>query len=337
MDKLPFPKSRPAVRAAVLLTIIGFLLYYSIGFPLFLKIYEDQFQLVPYVNKVSPSQCEGLEVKLQIPKTVFSNGVQYVYLNVKNTSNNDYRNITLQFVVDNQDTQKQPILLPRFFEKNISAEVLNIGALPPGFSATGRLLISLQGEFTLDEARIKISCERAVAPGQNDQGTEVSSQVDLQSSELTPAGNIIILKDNLSSLLHSVLENVLLPPWSNGLIPTLVIFFCWMFEPDEKDSLGGTEKILEKDNRKNFWGSFLAVFTKSFIWNIIFWIVLYLAVRYVWIDWAIVAIGVIIVIIGIIVILQRRVADFSHVLIGKCRQLGHIGYDFTRNILKKKN
>ncbi|MBL0344122.1 hypothetical protein [Candidatus Villigracilis affinis] len=93
LESLPFPKSRPGVLAAVALTIFFFILYYGIGFSLLLKIYDNQFQNVPFVE----GSCDGLDTHVRIPKWVYSNGVQWVYVSIENHSGVEMKNITVQF------------------------------------------------------------------------------------------------------------------------------------------------------------------------------------------------------------------------------------------------
>ncbi|MBL0344121.1 hypothetical protein [Candidatus Villigracilis affinis] len=102
-------------------------------------------------------------------------------------------------------------LLPAFFEDNLFNDFISVESLQSGVTLSGRLLIPTREGFKLNDTKLKISCGSA-------------------SGFKRPAPAIKIVSNQLGAFLHSTLENVLLPPWSNGIIPAFVILSCWLFE-----------------------------------------------------------------------------------------------------------
>jgi hypothetical protein len=246
LDGLPFPKTRSGVLAAVVLTILLFVAYYWFGFSQLLKVYENHFQNVPYVE----GGCSGLSTHIRIPKWVYSNGVQWVYISVENRSGYEVRDIVVQFFAPMGKSREGLFLLPSFFDENLFNDFISIESLQNGVTLSGRLLIPTRDGFKLNDTQLKITCNG-------------------ESGFKRPSPAIQIRRSQLGAFLHSTLENVLLPPWSNGIIPAFIILSCWLFE----------DKNIKDDHNMVQASEILAIILKGLAFNSALWIIFGLGVQ----------------------------------------------------------
>lgn len=283
---MPVPKSRAGVLAAVLLSVFFFLTYYAFGFSWLLRVYENQFEKINY-NK---GACLGVDVLVRAPKSVYSDGRQFVYVSAINKSPHEFRDVAVQFLVTKEN--RNFLLLPSFFAENVFDDVVEVKSLPPGFEVTGRLLLLTKGKFNLDDAKLKISCNQVLPPiATGTPPPQAQPRYAFDAGYKTPSGNSPIKSVFLEPFLHSVLENVLLPPWSNGVIPALVVLSCWLFEREkpkkdktdaEKNQPTEGDTATPKPKAEDEKSSFYRILASGFGLNVFTWFIFYIAVQSVW-------------------------------------------------------
>jgi len=209
-DLFPFPEKSEAKLALIVVILLGYLLYYFIGFSILLKIFRGQFNSV-LVTSDAGSLCPEVYVTAQVPKWLFQNGSQWVYVNVNNKSSQSM-DIDLLISFPTSKDFQNVFALPSFYKDNVVENKLAFGTVDAGSSKDGRiLLVTSDQNIYLDEIVFSLYC------GQYSD-SRISSVAG--SVEISPGG----------ALVHSILENILLPPWANGVIPFIALFSVYFVE-----------------------------------------------------------------------------------------------------------
>lgn len=259
MQALPVPKTRYGWLTAVVLILLTFLFYYLYGVNLLLAYYQEAF--LPLPLKPSDEQQISLQITLLKPRYASLSIPTFMYGRITNNSN---QSLCVSFIVvleqqsqsgsknpeqeskNNSNQETEFLLLPRYYtEGGIFSRRVNIESIAPYETVHWRLPMSVSsdiprfylGTMPADECDFsKIKVWKEVKPKNKDVSEEAGS----------------IKEDRKNSLSMVLLESILLPPWSNGVIPVVVMLVCYFVEgwtgKEEKD-----KNFLEKE----FWLIFL--------------------------------------------------------------------------------
>lgn len=216
MIELPIPKSRHGWLAAAFLTVVCFLAYYLWLHPLLLTFYVQQ--LYPRQNSVEsdvPSAIADLQVQVGIPKYLSTSTLRWIFVRIKNTSEVEPRRARLEVAMKPEDTFM--ILPPRSLEGQFYESAIMFETIEPLATVSGRIPI------LVNRTNDRKNDDRSV-----------NFQLNGQAVKFTPVIPDLEVNER-RALVHSLVENLLLPPWSNGLVPLVVLVACfWVDARDEK-------------------------------------------------------------------------------------------------------
>ncbi len=212
MNDLPVPKIRASWVSAVILTCISFLVYYLFFFDRILESYQKQF-----FNETVTLEDENvnLEITAHIPRYVYSSNAVWAYIDVRNLGQTSLSNVNIYLNTDVTD-RSYTYMLPEIYEDE--DDIYNTGI---------EFKTIQQSEITSGRLRF-LSQSQAI----NIKGVIVtvgeSDPVSLNFGAIQP------IRWNSWALKHSFFENILLPPWSNGLIFALSLFSAYLVHKKEK-------------------------------------------------------------------------------------------------------
>jgi hypothetical protein len=217
---------------AILLVVFLFVLYYLIFFPWLNQVYLAQFwnTLSSCYSFDTEGECTvdnqgqaqgDLSLDFQIPKYVSDFVEREIVINIRNRSGKS-RSVTLVVAPETQEH-----LNVRIRQDAKEAEGVQSGSMtfdiPAYATASGKIWLKAE------------ECTRAggrASPGVL--GQSVPLRFYLQGHELTlqpkPDWPYVV---PWKTLLHSFIKVILLPPWSNGLLPALAIAWAWYLEQAE--------------------------------------------------------------------------------------------------------
>ena len=221
---LPIPKTRSGILTAVLLALTLLWIYYtSIVSYLFNNwyvgergIYTDNLS----VNQTDP-QCNGIPIEIiaRVPKNTSQIIPGYIYLRVENRES---RPISVSISVTREWGDVIP--LPGVYVDNILPNKVFLEDLAPEEEAYMRFFLSLK---SIDDLTIHLT---------QDDGKHYACKLIC-----TEQHNCV--SDSVSGAIkRSTMEHILLPPWSNVIIPVLAFTLVYLLEEGDENK-GGIETV----------------------------------------------------------------------------------------------
>lgn len=265
--KLPFPDTRAGWFAGVLLTLTLFSWYYQSLYENIYYYYNQQYTNVEiqgfklrcdsilknsfedywdsgvasvisasvgtgndYDSKKMLEQCQDQmwSLKLRIPNFTYFATPGWIYGELKNEDTIKSQNATLVINYSGEIIS----LLPSMYKEDTFVRRIELGEILPGNTVFWRTKFG--SNIIGDEDECNAALRSAFWLN--------SKEVDMQSYT-----NLTCPKTDIEkAFLRSVTENLLLPPWSNTLIPAISLFLCALLEPGkkERDERPVTTKIM---------------------------------------------------------------------------------------------
>jgi len=244
MKNIPLPSTIRGWNVAIILILISFFLYYYFLFDKIITAYyhKDNF-------KRFTSTIENLEVTMLIPQSI---------------SRFDTRELQLT-VLAKETTEKNVII-------SIKTEQLSFCNERPTSSS-----ICYQGQGVLEFGSFVKGWQKSntiwivTAPRITDERFNLTFEISFcspsacESKPLNFSGKSEIPIDNSSVLISSLIGTLLLPPWSNGLIPSLALLIVSLNEHRIQPN--------QKDKQKNWFRQNTATFVFSILYLICFFII----------------------------------------------------------------
>ncbi len=244
MKNVPLPSTIRGWNVAIILILISFFLYYHFLFDKIITAYyhKDNF-------KTFTSTTENLEITVLIPQSI---------------SRFDTRELQLT-VLAKETTEKNVII-------SIKTELLSFCDERPTSSS-----ICYQGQGVLEFGSFVKGWQKSntiwivTAPRITDERFKLTFEISFcspsvcESKPLNFSGKSEIPIDNSSVLISSLIGTLLLPPWSNGLIPSLALLIVSLNEHRIQPN--------QKDKQKNWFRQNTATFVFSILYLICFFII----------------------------------------------------------------
>lgn len=259
---LPIPETRSGWLASLLLMVTLFVVYYQGIYQLNLDYYQSQYTRVSFPNflistcsssvqqsgvpsnfisadTLTPTSMSEIDIALtalplpsdeencktarwslmlKIPNYISYAAPGWIYFELKNEED-----VNGGVVAKGQDVMlginlsgEKLNLLPSMYEDDIFIRVVEQGNILPGMSLYGRIYFG--GNQIIDAKE----CDKAIKRAFYVNGVLIDTQVE---------GNLTCPQNDVTrSLSRSVVENILLPPWTNVLLPALSLLACYLFE-----------------------------------------------------------------------------------------------------------
>lgn len=197
MNGLPIPRSLYGWICAIMLLVFLFIGYYLYLFPELDTFYFEKPGGIPTLYSITTggSQCEPLEIKIHSPRQVASFGKRWVYITLRNTSNSTITVAASLVITPELKGWYMPFL---FGGSTSDAAAISFPSLQPYATAYGRIPLFVTGDITSAILHISVSVPEA---------KDCSIHIE------QPPKN-----DPRRFLVHSFIEQLLLPPWSNWLL-----------------------------------------------------------------------------------------------------------------------
>lgn len=232
----PLPSTRKGWVLAAVLLLFAFFLYYFFLYPDLERDYYRNFWHNPSSSggSFSGRSSGKVEVETYTPRYLASFVEQEMWLLVRNCST-----ATLEIEVRLTVPVHPPDVVVTWRGEQTSAEfgseTISLGEVPP--SATVRIgvwvkvrqiyvkPIGAAGDSAAGDRTVKFGVDvRSRQPGTQNDG-------DWPKFEPVHASGLLEAKvDAASALFQSFIKVILLPPWSNALLPALVLFIVWCCE-----------------------------------------------------------------------------------------------------------
>lgn len=229
MESFPIPKLRSSWTAALILTLIIFLLYYVFAFNRLLQLYRSQFDSIFFGQNQSQ-----LKVLAFIPRYYNSSESAWAYINVQNNSNDPIYDLEVYLIANSDEST---LLLPNLYNENVYSSGSTLTVIEPHSIATARIPFITQGDAIIN---------KVILIQKND---KTRKELERQS----PTEYIQPNKSPLRALQHSFLETILLPPWSNTFILALVVFSAYLVRNRKEEELNNEEPDEPKTLTPAWW------------------------------------------------------------------------------------
>lgn len=251
-----FPLSRNTLLAAVLLAVTLLVVYYQGVYRLFYDYYRNQYVEVRLLNfstqvcetsenalvltpatpyhpnltalpsstlEVAPREYsiveeEGQQDKdsvcrwsliMQIPKFVSYSAPGWIYLELRNEGNKPQ-----SAALDINLSGEKLSLLPSMYKDDVFIRALERKQIAPGATLYGRMYFGGNQIVDLEQ------CNLAIRDAFYLNGEVISTETE---------GNLKCPENHIKkSLYRYLIENILLPPWANTIIPVLSLFVCFI-------------------------------------------------------------------------------------------------------------
>lgn len=216
MNRITFIETRAGWVVALLLTGLAFYYYYfSDGYKKLYDYYKDSIYSVPYVA-LTPASFPDFRIKILIPYHISNLTQRWIFFTITNGGDNYYEDLVVwaELLKEDGEEHATPLLLPTYTTAEEFDNYLFIGNLAPHSSVTGR--IPLYARYEDEDKKV----EPHVWIG------AIQSNVSEELQFEFPAINV----KTPEAIKHTLVETLLLPPWSNGVIPAVVLLACWLVE-----------------------------------------------------------------------------------------------------------
>lgn len=231
MEWLPFPKTKQGWFAAICLIFGLFIFYYVILFGVLRTFYETALYTAMAGN-IDPLNCEDdsegtlkeMAVRISMPRHMAPFGTRWVFLTIYNNGQQSIENVRLWVRLQSENGREpERWNIPSLFGGiNLVNKSLEIEQIEPHSVASGRLPV-----YTTFDAKAEIWLSIF---------NECIAQVRVESPQIA-----INLPKYLA---HSLVENVLLPPWSNGVLVGIALLACYIAESEKDENRKLVDGIL---------------------------------------------------------------------------------------------
>jgi hypothetical protein len=215
---LPIPKTRLGILTALVLTLMLLWMYYTyIVSSLFNNRYVGNEALYTdnlNVDETDP-KCKGIPVEIiaRIPKNTSQIIPGYIYLRIRNKV---LTPISASISVAREWGDVIP--LPGVYKDNMLPNKASFENLAPGEEAYIRFLLSLK---SIDDITIHLT---------QDNGTHYACKLICPTQQKD-----CVYSSIPEALKRSTIEHLLLPPWSNVIIPVFAFTVVYLLEEEEEE------------------------------------------------------------------------------------------------------
>lgn len=207
MKNLPFPRTVSGWLLSFALIVVSFFLYYGFYFGKLNSKYYDN-KLIPGLQSTN---LDNVTIEVQIPKAISHFGARELIVTI--VVKNDIEHAKL-FVSENNSLvlfcPKAPTIFSGCEE---SRNLLEFNSLKSGERRTKIIWIMVAPRVLSKEDEVQYNFSFNDTPVSFGAGAQTISKID-----------------DVLTLGHFGLSTLLLPPWSNGVIPAFVLLFIYFFE-----------------------------------------------------------------------------------------------------------
>lgn len=210
---LPLPKSRSGWFISFILVIFSYWYYYNNLYIEIYKAYQQQF-FVPTIV----ADDQNWQIEIQVPKYTSVMAPGWIYGKIHNKSEQK-QDVNLSVVFDEEST----VLVPSIYKEDVFQR---------------RITETINGYSTIN-FRIQFGNNVISADNCSEKLKFILNGKPLTIQSALPCPQDNGADEQLQSLKRAVIENLLLPPWANTLIPALVFIFGYLAESktdEEKDN-----------------------------------------------------------------------------------------------------
>jgi len=226
MDWLPVPRTKQGWLTAVVLAFCTFLLYYLLLFRVLQAFYEGALYTAKPGETVSVNCGEHqdvlrqLKIRVSSPRYTAPFGTRWFFATIYNNSQQPIEDVKLWIELQPSKSEEEAELwiLPSLFGDSppFVEKSLYISRMEPHSTTSGRFLL-----YATSNAKVVVWLHI------------YDNCIAQVNAELPP------ITINLPKYLaHSFVENILLPPWSNGVIIGIVLLVCYITERRENEENG---------------------------------------------------------------------------------------------------
>lgn len=206
MDNLPIPNMRSSWVSALINTIIAFFLYYVFAFGWLLNEYKDHF-----VSGSFEESKENLIVWVDVPRYFYPAGPATIHIHIKNQNLTTLKNVKA-YLVTRPDPESSTLLIPNVFNSNVYSSEVEFQIIEPLSTAVGRISFVTQSNTSITSVLLVV-----------DEG---------EPQQLSAISEMRFAESSAKALQTDFLEHILLPPWSNGFILSLVLLSTFLIRTD---------------------------------------------------------------------------------------------------------
>ncbi len=242
MNNLPIPQKRPTLLASIILIIIIFGVYYPGGeYQKTLHYYREQlYSNPPQVSSLSFPELKNAQLHLTIyfPRYVANFGERWIYFSIRYSIDEKDKNVENKVINSSrlwiyhgsgsENKDDGTLLLPYLFKDNTHVTGFDIGEIYPNSQVSGRIPVVSTSRENIRIGSIWFQGEVKTQSESEKEGKVVNKIIIREFGE-NVSWPLIEFNDPKASL-HSLVETFLLPPWSNGVIPVLVLLVSWLIE-----------------------------------------------------------------------------------------------------------
>ena len=216
---LPIPKTRLGILTALVLTLMLLWMYYTyIVSSLFNNRYVGNEALYTdnlNVDETDP-KCKGIPVEIiaRIPKNTSQIIPGYIYLRIRNNKKSTPISGSISVAREWGDV----IPLPGVYKDNMLPNKASFENLAPGEEAYIRFLLSLK---SIDDITIHLT---------QDDGKHYACKLICPTQQKD-----CVYSSIPEALKRSTIEHLLLPPWSNVIIPVFAFTVVYLLEEEEEE------------------------------------------------------------------------------------------------------
>jgi hypothetical protein len=217
IESLPFPKRSFTWFAVIILLVLSYLFYYEYGYGFLkqeynnkLEIYEYDYEVEILNEKTNVIEIAHYDIVVKAPDVVTDFETQWAYLEIENNStvySSEPIEIYFNFV-PNPYLYPEQFLHQSYSEDTYLYSTVKFENILPSMKAYARLPFITEKSVSEGIMKVFINGE--------DQNKPIKLKYD-------DTGNIL-------SLFYSFINQLMLPPWSNGIILLTVIFICYFIE-----------------------------------------------------------------------------------------------------------
>lgn len=265
MKGMPIPESRWGWVTVVSLTVVAFALYYLVLFPHLMQFYERDLYIGQSTDpELVSSSCsdearqalDRLIIRVKSPWHVAPFVRRWISVTIRNDGELPVENVEWWLDIYPQGRMaaiNSPVLPFLFDESNTLQTSVHFTQIAPYATVTGRAPVFVAS-----------SAEGSVGGPMWIRVQDCIAKIRVVGDELP------LLNNNTRSLAHSLVENLLLPPWSNGLLVAVVFVASYIAEKDAED----------KENKQQCLG--LVVFLNALRYLIATWALVLFLVFIAW-------------------------------------------------------
>lgn len=221
---LPVPQTRTGTLVALTLSVLSLFLYYLFAESSLFDIYNDFYsgsengvvKAIPSGDTPSNAPDCVEAVYLRVPRFVSREipGYVYVQVNLKEASQDECKPLTIAFSVNNEKI----LQIPSLYRDILFVRQVSVDDFPANGTVYARFLLSTEINGSKDMI------------------------LEINGKKFTTPSDVATVENRWESLKRVFVENLLLPPWSNLLIPVFCFLIVYLREEvKEKDKFEVSE------------------------------------------------------------------------------------------------